>query len=674
MQSLLELSDLKFQAVPYDKIKASDFMPALNTAIEIGKKNIAEIKKIANPTFENTIVALELADDQLSYLVGIYYGLYSAHCTDELQSIAEEFSTTLTKYNNDITLDLDLFEKIKSVYERKDTESLTIEQQKVLEKVYKSFARNGALLNDEQKNEIRNIDEKMAKLDNAFNENVRKANNAFFLTIEDEKDLEGIPEGVIEAAKEVAISKDLPDKWVFTLDYPSIFPFMQYCQNRDLREKMNRAAGRKAFGGEFDNSENVKQMLELKDKRAKLLGYENHSFFILEERMAKNPQTVMSFLDDLLTKAKPAAIKDKQKLVDLKKELTGDDDFQRWDNAFYSEILKKRQLDLDDEALRPYFKLENVVQGVFDIASRLYDIKFVENKELPVFHPDVKVYEVYNLDDSFIGLFYTDFFPRAEKRPGAWMNDVISQGLMFGKVRHPHVHITCNFTKPTETKPSLLSLNEVLTLFHEFGHALHGLLSKCTYRSVAGTNVFWDFVELPSQVMENWVLEKECLDLFATHFETGEKIPSELVEKIKTTQKFLEGLGTLRQLSFGFLDMKLHNTPPEQIKDIASFEDEIMKDYDLYPRTGGNMLCSFGHIFPHGGYSSGYYSYKWAEVLDADAFEAFKENGIFDKKTARAFKENILEKGGSEDPMELYKKFRGHLPKVDPLLKRAGLL
>ena len=674
MEHLLKLSDLKYQAVPYDKIKAEDFIPELKKAIEIGKDNIAAIKKIENPNFENTIEACESSDEEVSYIAGIYYGLYSAHCTDGIQAIAEKFSSLLTKYNNDISLDLELFEKVKHVYDNQDKESLTTEQINVLDKFYKGFTRNGALLSEEDKDKIRAIDEEMAKLDNSFSENVRKANAAYIQIIDNEKDLEGMPDGIIEAAKGEAKKRDMSDKWVFTLDYPSIGPFLQYCQNRDLREQMNRAAGAKAFGGEFDNTKNVKRMIELKDQRAKLLGYKNHSYFILEERMAKNPETVMSFLEDLLIKAKPAAMKDKQKLVELKKELTGNEDFQRWDRAFYTEILKKRELDLDDEALRPYFKLENVVQGVFDIATKLYDIKFVENKDLPTFHEDVKVYEVYNIDDSFIGLFYTDFFPRTEKRPGAWMNDVISQGIMFGKVRHPHVHITCNFTKPTETKPSLLNLNEVLTLFHEFGHALHGLLSKCTYRSVAGTNVYWDFVELPSQVMENWVLEKECLDLFATHYQTGEKIPEELVNKIKTTQQFLEGLATLRQLSFAFLDMKLHNTPPEQISDIAKFEDEVMSDYDPYPRTGGNMLCSFGHIFPHGGYSSGYYSYKWAEVLDADAFEAFKENGVFDSKTAKAFKENILEKGGSEDAMELYKRFRGHEPQVEPLLKRAGLI
>lgn len=674
MEHLLKLSGLRHDAVPYDKIKGDEYLPALKKAMELGKENIERVKKVESPNFINIIEAIESSDDEVSYIAGIFYGLYSAHCTDDIQKISEEFSNLLTKYNNDITLDLELFSKIKIVFENQDKEDLTGEQKRVLEKIYKGFTRNGALLSEEDKNTIRSIDEEMSKLDMQFTENVRNANNAFIKVIDKEDDLKGMPEAIIEAAKGEAKKREMPDKWVFTLDYPSLGPFMQYCQNRELRQEMAMASGKKAFGGEFDNSQNVLRMLELKDQRAKLLGYKNHSCFILEERMAKNPETVMSFLGNLHDKAKSACMNDKQKLVDLKTELTGDSDFKKYDSAFYTEILKKRELDLDDELLRPYFKLENVIQGVFDIATRLYDIKFKEVNDLPTFHEDVKVYEVYNLDDSFIGLFYADFHPREEKRPGAWMNDLIPQGLMFGKVRHPHISITCNFTKPTETKPSLLSLNEVTTLFHEFGHALHGLLSKCTYRSVAGTNVFWDFVELPSQVMENWVLEKECLDLFAVHYETGEKIPTEYVDKIKAANNFLEGLGTMRQLSFGFLDMKLHNTPPSEIKDVALFEDEAMKDYDPFPREGGNMLCSFGHIFPHGGYSSGYYSYKWAEVLDADAFEAFKENGIFDKATAKAFKENILEKGGSVDAMELYKNFRGHEPDVEPLLRRAGLI
>jgi Zn-dependent oligopeptidase len=675
MNTLLSLSKLRYEAVDYNNININDFLPALKEAINIAKENYAQIKAENNPSFTTIIEKGEQAGEFIDYISGIYYALYSADCTDEIQAISEEFSSLITKFYNDINLDPKLFTQVKTVYDNQANENLTTEQKQVLEKAYKSFVRNGALLNENDKQILRSIDEEMAKLELVFTENVRKATQAFFLTITDEKDVKGMPEAVLEAAKEEAKKKGVENGWVFTLDFPSYLPFMQNCQNRALRKKMSDAAGAKAFGGDFDNTKNIKRMLELKEKRAKLLGYKNHAYYILENRMAETPEKVMSFLNELHDKAAPAAKKDLQKLIALKKEMTGDTDFQRYDSAFYTELLKKKELNIDDEILRPYFKLENVIQGVFDIANRLYDINFKEVHDLPKYHPDVKTYEVFNTDGSFIGLFYADFFPRATKRPGAWMTDIRGQGLMFGKISHPIISIVCNFTKPTASRPSLLTLDEVLTLFHEFGHALHGLLSKCTYRSVAGTNVYWDFVELPSQVMENWVSEKECLDLFAVHYETGEKIPEIYIQKIKEGQNFLEGLGTLRQLSFGYLDMALHSRAASEITDIGKFEDDIMKDYDPYPRDGkSNMLCSFGHIFPHGGYSAGYYSYKWAEVLDADAFESFKEKGIFDKETALAFKEHVLSKGGSEHPMELYKKFRGQEPKVESLLKRAGLL
>jgi len=672
---LLKFSDLRYEAIKYDQIKGEHFIPAIKEAIKIGRANLEKVKQIEDCNFKSIITGIESADDLVGYIAGIFSGLYSAHCTEEIEKISEEFQEILTKYENDITLDSVLFNKVKIVFKNIDNENLNTEETNVLEKMYKSFVRNGAILNEEDKNKIRSIDEEMSKLDLKFNENVRKANAAWFLTIDNEKDLAGLPESAIEAARSEAKNKKLEDKWVFTLDYPSLIPFMQYCENRELRKEMQMATGKKAFGGEFDNAGNVKRMLELKEERAKLLGYKNHSYFVLEERMAKTPETVMEFLNNLNAKAKPASNRDHQRLVDLKNELTGDASFERYDSAFYTEILKKRELNIDDELLRPYFKLENVIQGVFDIATKLYDIKFKQVDDLPAFHEDVKTYEVYNIDDSFIGIFTADFFPRETKRPGAWMADIIPQGFMFGKVRHPHISITCNFTKPTETKPSLLSLDEVTTLFHEFGHALHGLLSKCTHCNVAGTNVFWDFVELPSQIMENWVLEKECLDMFATHYETGEKMPAEYVEKIKLSQQFLEGMATARQLSFGYLDMALHNTEVKDISDIVKFEDNIMKEFTPYTLNGEtNMLCSFGHIFPHGGYSSGYYSYKWAEVLDADAFEYFKQEGIFNKNVAKKFKENVLEKGGSEHPMELYEKFRGQKPNPDALLRRGGLI
>ncbi len=674
MNPLLENSTLRYEAIRYDLIKGEHFLPALAEAIKISYQNIDKIKN-SEASFENTIEGLEFADEKINYVSGIFSGLYSAHCTPDIEEISEELNSTLTKYYNSISLDLDLFEKVKAVYDQTDMDSLDFEKQMLLKKMYKFFVRNGAKLNSEDKKIIKDIDEKMSALEVKFTENVRKATNSFEHIVTDKEDLKGLPDTAIEAAALAAKDKGHEGNWLFTLDYPSYVPVVEYCENRELRKTLQEARSKTAFGGEFDNESNVKTMLELKEKRARLLGYTNHSEFILEERMAKDPKTVFNFLEDIKNKAKPVALKEFEKIKALKKEMTGDDSFYNYDSAFYSQLLKKKELDLDDEALRPYLKLENVIDGVFDIAESLYDIKFKEVNDLPKFHEDVKVYEVYNLDESFVGLFYADFHPRSEKRPGAWMADIVAQGMKFGKVSHPHIHITCNFTKPTETKPSLLSLNEVETLFHEFGHALHGLLSKCYYPSIAGTNVLWDFVELPSQIMENWVKEKECLDLFAKHYETGETIPVEFINKIKEASNFLEATSTMRQVSFGMLDMKLHNEETKKIDSVNAFENKVLSEYQLYDVKGErSMLCSFGHIFPHGGYSSGYYSYKWAEVLDADAFEAFKEKGIFNKEVAKSFKENILSKGGSKHPMDLYKDFRGKEPSVDPLLRRAGLL
>lgn len=674
MNPLLQASAHAYQAISYDKIKPEHFLPALNEAISEAKAKFDEIKKVKNPNFDNVIEASEVAEDRINFITNIYYALYSAECTDGINEISEEFSQILTRFSNDITLDHEIFEKVKTVYEKRESLELNYEQKKVLADYYSDFTRNGALLSDEDKNTLRDLDESLSKIGLQFTENVRKATNAYYLEVTEEKDLEGMPSAVIEAAKEAAEKKGLDNSWVFTLEYPSYLPFMKYCQNEQLRQKMHFALATKATDGEFNNQEKIKQLLDLRWKRAKLLGYKDHAEFVLEKRMAQNSESVFKFLNDIFDKSINAAKKDLDKLKQLKKELTGQETFNRWDTAFYTEILKKRELNIDDELLRPYFKLENVIDGVFKIAQKLYGINFKPLNNIPKFHEDVMTYEVMGNDGDFVGLFYADFFPRETKRPGAWMTDLKEQGLMFGEVNRPFVSITCNFTKPTKTLPSLLTLDEVLTLFHEFGHALHGLLSKCTYRSVSGTSVYWDFVELPSQIMENWVTEKEALDLFARHYETNEAIPEEFIEKIKESKKFLEGLATLRQLSFGFLDMAWHTTNPVLIENVLAFEDKAISKYDLFDRDGKqNMSCSFGHIFG-GGYAAGYYSYKWAEVLDADAFEFFLEKGIFNSEVATSFKENILEKGGSEHPMDLYKRFRGKSPDADALLRRGGLI
>ncbi|MBC76221.1 MAG: peptidase M3 [Halobacteriovoraceae bacterium] len=675
MNPLLEKSNLKHEAIPFDKIKPEHFLPALEEAIKHAKSEYEEIKKEEEISFKTIIERAEEAESTLDQIVNVFYALYSAECTDEINDISQKFSETLTKYSSDITLDKKLFAQIQRLYEQRESKGLSHEQNVILEDMYKGFARNGALLDEEGKKRLREIDEKLSSVGLKFSENVRKATNEYVLFVENKEHLEGMPESVLEQAKETAKEKGKEGAWAFTLHFPSYLQFMQYCQKRELRKEISMAASYKAVEGEFGNQENIKETLKLRHERARLLGYDDHAHYTLEKRMAQDSKTVMSFLENILEKARPAATKEFDKLKDLKHELTGEDreDFHKYDGPFYTEILKKRELNIDDELLRPYFKLENVIDGVFEVANRLYGINFKE-VDVPVYHKDVKAFEVTDDKGKFVGLFYADFFPRDTKRPGAWMTDLRAQGLQHGEVKRPFVAIVCNFTKPTGSKPSLLTLDEVMTLFHEFGHSLHGLLSNVHYRAKSGTSVYWDFVELPSQIMENWVMEKECLDIFAKHYETGEKIPQEYVDKIRESQTFLEGMGTLRQLSFAFLDMAFHSANPEDIKDVVAFEHKIMEDYDLYPRVEKqNMAASFGHIFS-GGYAAGYYSYKWAEVLDADAFEAFKEKGIFDKETAQKFKENILEKGGSDHPATLYQNFRGKDADPEALLRRAGLV
>ncbi len=678
MNPLLYKYETPFETVPFDQIKSEHFLPALQEAIKKGKEEIDEIKNNPEkPTFSNVCEAMEHAGELVGKVASVFYNLHSAESNDDLQKIAKEFSPLITEYSNDIQLDEKLFERIKEVYEQRNSLNLNTEEMRLLEKQYKGFARNGALLNEEQKEELRAIDRELSELGLHFGDNVLKETNDFLMLLDSEEDLKGLPESAIEAAKHLAEEKDEAGKYAVNLDYPSFVPFMTYAENRELREKLYRAFSSKAFkGNEYDNQEIVKKIATLRHRRANLLGYATHADFVLEERMAEKPQKVIEFLDNLLDKAKPIATKEMDELKTFAAEKGGPkaEEFMPWDYSFWAEKLKKEKFSFDAEELKPYFQLEKVVDGVFTVAKKLFGITFKERRDIPVYHQDVKAYEVSDEQGRHVGVFYADFFPRAGKRAGAWMTSYRDQHMVNGQDMRPHVSIVCNFTKPTPTKPSLLTFGEVTTLFHEFGHSLHGLLSKCTYESLAGTSVYWDFVELPSQVLENWAYEKECLDLFAEHYETGEKIPEHLIEKIKSTSNFHEGRQTIRQLSFGLLDMAWHGQDPKDIKDVGAFEKEAMAPCELLPTIDeANMSVSFGHIF-RGGYSAGYYSYKWAEVLDADAFEAFKEKGIFDKETADKFRENILEKGGSEHPMDLYIAFRGQEPRPDALLKRAGLV
>jgi len=675
MSVLLSKFTTKHNTAPFSEIKNEDYFPAFQEGIALAKAEIdAIVTNPEAPTFANTIEAMDYSGAILDRISSIFFNLNSAETSDEMQKIAQQVSPLLSEFGNDITLNADLFARVKAVYEQKDKLNLNTEQTTLLDKKYKSFSRNGANLSEEKKSELREIDKELSKLSLQFGENVLAETNAFQLHLTDEKDLAGLPEGTIEAARFLAKSEE-KEGWIFTLDHPSYLPFMTYADNRELRKKLAIAFGARSFqNNEFDNQEIVLKIAKLRYKRANLLGYKTHAHFVLEERMAESPEKVLAFENDLLAKAKPAGQKEFAQLTEFAKKLDGIEQLEKWDGAYYSEKLKQKLFNLDDEKLKPYFQLEKVLNGAFVIAGKLYGLTFTEVFDIDKYHNEVMTYEVRDENNNLVSIFYADFFPRKGKRNGAWMTSFKSQYVENGVNERPHISNVCNFTKPTETKPSLLTFNEVTTLFHEFGHGLHGMLANTVYPSLSGTSVFWDFVELPSQVMENWCYEPEALALFATHYQTGEVIPMEYVEKIKESASFQEGLATLRQLSFGLLDMAWHGQDPTNITDLKAFETEQFANTQLYPDVKENaMSTAFSHIF-QGGYSSGYYSYKWAEVLDADAFEYFKENGIFNKEVATKFKENVLSKGGTENPMTLYKRFRGQEPKPEALLKRAGLI
>jgi Zn-dependent oligopeptidase len=674
MSVLTQKFNTKHNTAPFSIIKTEDYLPAFLQNIEKARLEIDNIiHSSENPTFENTIEALDFSGEQLDRLSSVFFNLNSAETSDEMQKIAQEVTPLITEFGNDIALNEELFKRVKSVYENRANLNLTTEEATLLDKKYKGFARNGALLSEDKKIRLREIDTELAKLQLTFGENTLAETNNFQLHITNEADLKGLPDGAKEAAADLAKSKN-ETGWMFTLDFPSYVPFVTYIENRELRKNMAISYGKKAFqNNEYNNEEITKKIVSLRHERANLLSYETHAHFVLEERMAQNPTKVLSFLNDILEKAKPAAKKEFEQLSAFAKELDGIEHLEKWDSAYYSEKLKQKLFNLDDEILKPYFKLENVLNGAFTIAEKLFGITFIEVLDIDKYHPDVQTFEVLDENKNLVAIFYTDFFPRKGKRNGAWMTSFKPQYIKDGTNERPHVSNVCNFTPPTATKPSLLTFNEVTTLFHEFGHGLHGMLANTTYPSLSGTSVFWDFVELPSQVMENWCYEPEALAIFAKHYETGEIIPQEYVEKIKESASFLEGMATLRQLSFGLLDMEYHGKN-QTIENVKTFEKQAMGDTSLYPDVAENcMSVSFSHIF-QGGYSSGYYSYKWAEVLDADAFAYFQENGIFNKDVANKFKDNVLSKGGTEHPMTLYKQFRGQEPKPDALLKRAGLL
>ncbi len=663
------------QTAPFNSVKIEHYLPAFDVAIEETKAEVQQIiNNPAKPDFANTIVALDLAGEKLERIKGIFFNLNSAETSDEMQQIAQEIAPKLSDLGNDISLNEQLFARIKEVHNQKDGLVLNVEESTLLEKTYRRFVRSGANLNETDKAKYREITKELSTLGLQYQQNVLAETNAYELLITDEKDLSGLPASVIELAAQTAQAKD-KQGWLFNLQYPSYFPFLKYADNRLLREQIFRASSSRAnHENENDNKANIKRLVELRLEKANLLGFKTHAAYKLQERMAETPEKVINFLDELHQQSKPFAVKEFAEVQDYAEKAGFEGTIQRWDWAYYSEKLKSEKYDYTDEEVKPYLQLEKVISGVFQLAQKLYGLGLKENRSIEVYHPDVMAYEVYNEKEEFIAVLYLDFFPRESKRSGAWMTDYRTQSNVNGNSVRPHVSLVTNFTKSTETTPSLLTFDEVTTFLHEFGHGLHGMLSQCQYPGTSGTSVYWDFVELPSQMHENWAYEKEWLDTFAVHFRTGEKMPQELIQKIQKAQNFQAAYMMERQLSFAMLDMAYHHGGLPSDADLKAFEMSAIASTDLFePVDGSLQSTSFSHIFS-GGYDAGYYSYKWAEVLDADAFSVFKEKGIFDRGTADSFRENILEKGGSEHPMILYKAFRGQEPTATALLKRNGLI
>ncbi len=674
---LLQEFNTPFEVPPFDRISITDYAPAIRKAIVIQKE---EIEKIINnrksPDFKNTIIAYEQSGSLLSRVNSVFNNMNSSLTSDEMQKIAQELSPELSAHRDEIKMNEKLFSRIKEVYSVKETLKLSIEDSMLLEETYAYFVRGGANLSPEKKEQLKKINEELALLSLKFGQNVLSEINNFKLVIDRKADLAGLPETVISGASETAAEKGLAGKWVFTVHKPSLIPFLTYSDKRELREKLFNAYINLANNGnEFDNKEIIEKIVNLRIDKASILGYTSHAAFVLEQNMAKTPEKVMTFLDELWTKSLPVATLEAASLQELIKKEGSGYKLQPWDWWYYSEKLRKAKYDIDEEEMRPYFSLEKVRNGAFDVATRLWGITFSVRNDIPVYQEDVQVYEVKDTDGSHLGILYMDFFPRASKRSGAWMSEFRAQEFRDHKDIRPVVTTNFNFSKPTGNKPALLSYEEVETLFHEFGHALQGLLSRCTYSSLSGTSVRRDFVELCSQVMENWASEPEVLRSFARHYETGEEIPSELLRKMDESKYFNQGFVTVEYLSAALLDMNYHIlTSPSEIN-VPAFENEAMSNAGLIPEIVVRYRSTyFNHIFS-GGYSAGYYAYIWAEVLDSDAFEAFVETGnIFDRETALAFRKNILEKGGTVDPMKLYVNFRGKEPGIESLLRKRGLL
>ena len=698
MNPLLEKFNTKYTSSPFSDIEEKHYLPAFQELVKTAEKEIDEItNNQETPTFENTIEAMAFSGEQLDRVSSIFFNLNSAETNDEIQKIAQEVSPLLTEFSSKISQNEKLFERIKNVYDQKDALSLNEEQKMLLNETYKGFVRSGALLNDEDKKKLEKINMDLSIKSLQFGQNALASTNAYFKHITNKEELKGIPEAILEQYEEDAKEKGL-EGYVITLQYPSYLPAITYAENRELRKELALANGKKSFdGGKFDNQNLIKEIVKLRQEKAELLGYKNYANFVLEERMAKSPEKVFEFLNELLDKAKPYAQKEIEELKTLAKA-DGIEEIQSYDHAFYAEKLRKQKFDIDDEELKPYFQLEKVQEAVFGLAGTLFGLEFKEINDVQKYHEDVKTYEIFEagrwkLEDgsaekvfdsvqtnnakqetksqSLKAILYVDYHPRKGKRAGAWMTSYKNQYKKDGENSRPHISVVCNFTKPTKDTPSLLTFQEVTTLFHEFGHALHGVLADTQYPNLSGTSVKWDFVELPSQFLENFCYEPEFLKTFAKHYQTGEILPDEKIEKLSQSKSFMEGYQTMRQVGLGLLDMAFHSSVSQhEVTDVKEFENHFTKATQIYPSNPETATApSFSHIF-HGGYSAGYYSYKWAEVLDADAFQYFKENGIFNSEIASKYK-ILLSSGGTKDPMELFKAFRGSEPRVESLLKRA---
>lgn len=687
---LRQKNEHRLKAIPFDEIKTSHFLPAIESALKLAREEIETIKaNPAEPDFGNTILALELNGEQLDYVASIYFNLLSAESDAEFKSLAQQISPLLAEFNSQVSTDPVLFSRVKKVWEQEvagqpkpgvpedylDKKYLMkAERYRLVDRMYRGFIRGGAMLGPEDKAKLTEISMEASKLSPKFSDNVLAATNAWELYVTDPADVEGIPAGILGQAAHLAKIKGRDGGWLFNLQPSSMVPFLTYCRNRELRKQIQMAYASRAFNDQFDNQAGIRRILELREQRAKLLGYKNHAEYVLEDRMAESLPTALEFLEKIYAVAYPTAQNEVQEVRDFARQTDGIEDFQPWDMSYYSNKLKEQRYAYDPEELRPWFKVENVLEGLFIVARQIYGIEVKQVHDVPVYHPDVTTWEVYDRHGSFLGLMYLDLFPRETKRGGAWKTSFQGQGLFSDGMRRPQVAIVASLTPSTPEQPSLLRLDEVRTIFHEFGHALHSLLADGYYKGLSGTSVLWDFVELPSQIMENWLLEEEALNLFARHYQTGATLPKELLDKVIAARNFQSGLANLNQLRYAMLDFAWHIVPASEIDDIDAFEKRAVERFRVLPAIpGANISCSFAHIFA-GGYSAGYYSYKWAEALEADAWSLFTEKGIFNPEVAESFRKNILARGNAFHPMDLFVAFRGRKPDPDALLRRDGLM